>query len=99
MTQSRIAARIVAENDRWRLMGALALDDAAQFFDASKAVPLPPSGIVDLRGLTHVDSSALAVLLALKRRAARENRTLEVVGVSPALRSLATVYGVVDLLS
>lgn len=95
---TRIAARIVAENDRWRFMGALTLDDAAELFDASKAMPLPASGVVDLRGLTQADSSALAVLLALKRRATRENRRLVVDGVPATLLSLATVYGVVDLL-
>ena len=99
MAAERIAARIVAENDRWRLMGALTFDDAAAVFAASKAIPLPAAGVVDLSGLTHADSSALAVVLAIHRRAAGEGRAVEVEGVPPTLRSLAVVYGVADLLA
>jgi phospholipid transport system transporter-binding protein len=95
----RIAARIVAENDRWRLMGALTFDDAATVFDASKSIALPASNVVDLSGLTQADSSALAVVLAIKRRAASEGRALAVEGVPSSLRSLAVVYGVADLLA
>jgi phospholipid transport system transporter-binding protein len=94
-----IAGRIVAENDRWRFMGALTFDDAAGVFDAAKAMPLPASGIVDLGGLTHADSSALAVVLAIKRRAALEGRPLAIEAVPAALRTLAVVYGVEALLA
>jgi phospholipid transport system transporter-binding protein len=99
LPDERVAARIVAENDRWRFTGALTFDDAAEVFDAGKAMPLPPSGIVDLGGLTHADSSALAVVLAVKRRAALEGRTLQVRDVPASLRSLAIVYGVDGLLA
>ena len=99
MRSERIAGRIVAENDRWRLMGALTLDDAAEVFAESKALPLPDAGIVDLSGLTHADSAALAVVLALRRRVAAEGRSLGIVDVPPGLRSLAVVYGVADLLA
>lgn len=99
MEQERIAGRIVAENDRWRLMGALTFDDAADVFDAARSMPLPPSGVVDLAGLTQADSSALAVVLAVRRRAVREGRTLAIEGVPASLRSLAVVYGVEDLVA
>ena len=99
MSEERIAGRIVAENDRWRFMGALTFDDAAEVFDAAKAMPLPASGIVDLGGLTHADSSALAVVLAVKRRAAVERRPLAIASVPPSLRTLAVVYGVEALLA
>jgi phospholipid transport system transporter-binding protein len=98
LPQERIAGRIVAESDRWRFMGALTFDDAAEVFDAAKALPLPSSGVVDLGGLTRADSSALAVVLAVKRRAVVDGRTLRVEGMPASLRSLAVVYGVDDLL-
>ena len=99
MRSERIAGRIVAENDRWRLMGELTFDDAVAVFDAAKAIALPAADVVDLSGLTHADSSALAVVLAIKRRAAGEGRALVVEGVPSSLRSLAVVYGVADLLA
>lgn len=99
MAAERIAARIVAESNRWRLLGALTFDDAAVVFEASKSIPLPSGDVVDLSGLTHADSSALAVVLAIKRRAVSEGRALVVEGVPSSLRSLAVVYGVADLLA
>ena len=98
MSSERIAGRIVAENDRWRFMGALTFDDAAEVFRASQAMPLPGSGVIDLSGLTQADSSALAVVLAVKRRASGEGRRIAVDAIPASLRSLAVVYGVLDLL-
>jgi phospholipid transport system transporter-binding protein len=99
LAQERIAGRIVAENDRWRLIGACTFDDAAEVFETAKAMPFPASGIVDLGGLTHADSSALAVVLAIKRRAALEGRPLEIEAIPAVLRTLAVVYGVEALLA
>jgi phospholipid transport system transporter-binding protein len=87
-----------ADADRWLFTGALTLDDAALVFDAARAMPLPGSGVVDLSGLEHADSAALAVLLALKRRGRAEGRALNFVAVPEKLMSLAKVYGVEDLI-
>ena len=89
---------LAAVDDRWRYTGALTFDDAAEVFAASKAMPLPASGIVDFTGMTHADSSALAVVIALKRRATVEGRALAATGLPSSLQSLAVVYGVENLL-
>ena len=83
----------------WRYDGALTLDAATEVLQASQSLPFPDSGVVDLRGLTHADSAALAVIMALKRRATAEGRALVVTGMPASLRSLAVVYGVEDLLT
>ena len=83
--------------DAWRFEGALTFDDAAQVFEASRAVPLP-SGGVDFSGMTRADSSALAVVIALKRRAAAEGRALSIDNLPSSMRSLAVVYGVDNLI-
>ena len=85
-------------NADWMFTGALTLDDAAAALEASQALPLPDSGVVDFSGLMHADSAALAVMLALKRRGTEEGRTLAIRGIPPSLRSLAAVYGIDDLL-
>ena len=59
---------------------------------------LPPDGVVDFTAMTHADSSALAVVIALKRRAAAEGRALSATGLPSSLHSLAVVYGVENLL-
>ena len=81
----------------WLFAGALSLDDAADVLAAANAMPLPANGVIDMRGLMQADSSALAVIIALRRRAAGEGRKLSVVGLPPSLRSLAVVFGVEDL--
>lgn len=86
------------EGNAWRFQGALTFDDAAQVFEASAAVPLPADGI-DFSGMTRADSSALAVVIALRRRAAAEGRALSLHNLPPSLRSLAVVYGVEELIT
>jgi phospholipid transport system transporter-binding protein len=91
------AGRFVALGDAWRFEGALTLDNAAEVMTAADAMPLPASGRIDLSGVAHADSSALAVLMALRRRATAENRPLRIENLPAALHSLAVVYGVDDL--
>ena len=88
-----------ASDAGWRFAGTLTFDDAARVFSASKAVALPANGVVDFSGMMQADSSALAVAIALKRRAAAEGRELSLVGIPASLRSLAVVYGIEDLLA
>ncbi len=91
--------RFAPDGDRWQFAGTLTFRDAGAVFTASEQLPLPASGIVDLRGLAHADSSALAVLLALKRRAAVERIPLSFEAMPAALDSLARVYGLEPLLT
>ncbi|AJC20208.1 STAS domain-containing protein [Pandoraea pulmonicola] len=54
---------------------------------------------VDCAGLKHFDSSAIAVLLALRRHASQRGKTLVFTNLPTGLASLALVYGVDHLLS
>ena len=90
----------VADGDRWRFTGVLVFDDAMAVVTAAAALPLPPSGIVDLSGLTHADSSGLAVMLALRRRAQAEGHPgLTFPGMPAMLDALARVYDVESLVA
>jgi phospholipid transport system transporter-binding protein len=91
------AGRFVALGDAWRFDGALTLDNAAEVMAGADAMPLPESGRIDLGGVTHADSAALAVVMSLRRRAAAESRPLRIENLPPALHSLAVVYGVDDI--
>ena len=85
--------------DRWHFTGMLTFDHATAVLDQASGLKLPASGVVDLAGLVHADSAALAVLLSLKRRAAAERHLLTFAAVPPMLESLARVYGIEDLLT
>ena len=54
---------------------------------------------VDASALVEFDSSALAVLLGLRRVVAAQRGSLQVTGMPARLRQLASLYGVLELLS
>jgi phospholipid transport system transporter-binding protein len=93
------ASGFAAAGDRWTFTGALTFDQAMPVLEAAGALPLPASGVVDLSGVAHADSAALAVLLALRRRAAAESLRLTFASVPPMLDSLARVYGIEEILA
>ena len=88
-----------ASNDGWLFAGSLTFDDAAEVLEAAQKLPLPANGVIDFAGMMQADSSALAVLIALRRRAKAEGRTLRLERLPAALHSLAVVYGVEELLA
>jgi phospholipid transport system transporter-binding protein len=55
--------------------------------------------VIDASPLTQIDSSALAVLLELKRQATARSLRFEVRGAPARLQDLARLYGVQDLLA
>jgi phospholipid transport system transporter-binding protein len=59
---------------------------------------LPPEVALDASALTEFDSSALAVLLGLRRVLTQKGSALRVEGMTPRLRELASLYGVMNLL-
>ena len=83
---------------RWSYVGALNFANAAPVLAATAGIALPAEGEVDLEHMGAIDSAAVAVLLALKRRAEDERRPLRFVRVPAALLSLADVYGVGPIL-
>ena len=54
--------------------------------------------IFDLAAVTEVDSSALAVMLAWQRKAAKAQGTVQFVHVPAGIRALADLYGIDELL-
>lgn len=92
------AAR-VADGAQWVLAGPLTFANAGPVLEATRTLALPLSGIVDCSGVGVVDSAAVAVLLALKRRAAAESRPLAFAGIPEALALLADLYGVREILA
>jgi len=91
-TQGAFAAS--DDGERWTYAGKLTFENAETVLEAARALPLPTRGVADLAGLAHADSAALAVLLALKRRADVEGAGLAFASVPDTLVSLARVYGV-----
>jgi len=79
---------------RWVYAGELSCANAGAALVAARSLPLPASGEIDLGAIGHADSAAVAVMLALRRRADAEGRAIRFVNVPPPLAALAQVYGV-----
>lgn len=66
---------------------------------AVRAMPAgQPLAVADASPLQQFDSSALAVLLDCRREALGAGKQFAVAGLPPRLLSLATLYGVAELL-
>jgi len=55
--------------------------------------------VIDLAGVTEMDSALLALLLAWLRDAQQRGRALEIANPPESLRTIARLYGVDELLS
>lgn len=95
------ARGFVAEDGgaRWSYEGPLTFAEAGRVLAAAHAQPLPRDGRVDLGRIGAFDSAAVAVLVALARRAAGEGRSLAFGGLPQGLRALAALYGVEEILA
>jgi phospholipid transport system transporter-binding protein len=83
---------------RWTYAGALTYANAGAVLAAAAKLALPTTGAIDLADIDAMDSTAVAVLVALKRRAAGEGKPLTFVDVPAALTALAELYGVEEIL-
>lgn len=79
--------------------GPLTIGNAAEVLAESATRFSGNNLVVDLSGVTEVDSSAVSLLLEWRRTAKRANRHIEFVNLPQSLRSLADLYGVSDLIT
>ena len=81
------------ESGRLELRGELDLDSAPEVLSAAAALD-GSTLVIDLRGLTFIDSSGIAVLLRIRRGRPR----CRIIGASPSVRHLFAIVGVEELL-
>ena len=81
---------------RVALRGELDLEHAYTFDEELRRVEerRPPCLVLDLRGLSFLDSSGLARLLAARRRARRDRRRLLLIRGSTAVQRLLAITAV-----
>jgi phospholipid transport system transporter-binding protein len=86
------------EGDRLLVSGALTLASVAADLEQGKAAIGEGARSVDLAGVGELDSSALALLLAWLREAKRLGRELAFTNLPQGLTTIASLYGVAELL-
>lgn len=74
--------------------GDLILDNATRLLAEAEAALNEGATVFDLSGVGNMDSSALSLMLSLRRRAG--NKSIQFRAVPEDLVSLATLYGIAD---
>ncbi|MBL8470318.1 MAG: STAS domain-containing protein [Rhodocyclaceae bacterium] len=83
---------------RMELEGPMTFATARALSEQGAAALGPGACVIDLAGVSDIDSSALAVLFAWARAAASRGGSITLAHVPANLSSLAELYGVSDLL-
>ncbi|MCS6787294.1 MAG: STAS domain-containing protein [Thiobacillaceae bacterium] len=87
------------EADTVYLDGELTLANARRLLDEGAAAIAEGAARFDLAGVTKVDSAALSLMLAWRRRALAAGRDLTFSSPPESIKSLARLYGVDELLA
>jgi phospholipid transport system transporter-binding protein len=90
---------IACEGDRCSVRGPLTLAHVTAVLAESVPLFKGPRVVVDLSGVTEVDSAAVSLLLEWRRAAAKASRTVEFSNLPASLRSLAELYGVLEFIA
>lgn len=88
---------IECDGNQVRISGAVTMANAVALREAVKQ-HMSGDTVVDLAAVTEVDSAALSLLFEWRREARRHNAQVLFRGLPASLKSLATLYGVVDLI-
>lgn len=90
---------IECNEGRCTLKGAVTLENALTLREEGLRLFAAPEVTLDLAGVTEVDSAAVSLLFEWRRAALAANRTIRYVNLPDNLTSLATLYGVTELVS
>ncbi|MDH4150289.1 MAG: STAS domain-containing protein [Betaproteobacteria bacterium] len=88
---------IECNEGRCTLKGAVTLENALTLREEGLRLFAAPEVTLDLAGVTEVDSAAVSLLFEWRRAALAANRTIRYVNLPDNLTSLATLYGVTEL--
>ena len=89
---------ISCDGGRCTVQGPITMGNVTAVLAESATLFASPSMVVDLSGVTDVDSSAVSLLLEWRREAAKANRRIDYANVPANLKSLAELYGVSHLI-
>ena len=90
---------IARDGNQLRISGALTIASVAALAEEGKQQFGSGDLVVDLAAVTEVDSSALSLLFEWRREARRRNAKISFSNLPASLQSLATLYGVSELVA
>lgn len=89
---------ITQEGDRLLVEGPVTIGTVSALLEQSRVLLAPGVAVLDFKGVTEVDSAAVAFALECLREARRRNVALSLANLSEAMQNLAELYAVSELL-
>ena len=89
---------IVKDGAGFRVQGPITMRNVVALLDEGRRLFADGQVVVDLSEVSEVDSTAVSLLLQWLREAGGRGQRLEFRNLPPNLRSLATLYGVTELI-
>ncbi len=89
---------ISQDGDNYRIQGRITIANANALLAEGLKLFVRDGLVVDLSQLEEVDSSAVSLVLEWLREAQRNQRKLRFTNLPDNLKSLATLYSVLDLI-
>lgn len=89
---------IVRNGSRLRVQGAVTMDNVKSLLEAGLQQLNPELKEIDFSGLEEVDSSAISMVLEWLRVSQSRDLQLRLVNMPDNMKSLASLYGVLELI-
>jgi phospholipid transport system transporter-binding protein len=89
---------ITQEGERLLVEGPVTIGTVSALLTQSRALLTPGVTVLDFKGVTEVDSAAVALALECMREARRRNLALSLANLPEAMQHLAQLYAVFELL-
>ena len=89
---------ITQEGDRLQLAGPVTIASVTALLAQSRALLAPGVAVLDFKGVTELDSAAVALALECLREARRQGISLSLANLPEAMQHLADLYAVSELL-
>lgn len=90
---------ITREGDRLLLQGPVTIGTVTALLQQSRELLAPGVAVLDFKGVTEVDSAAVALALECLREAQRRSLALSLANLPEAMHHLAQLYAVSEILS
>jgi phospholipid transport system transporter-binding protein len=89
---------ITQEGDRLLLQGPVTISTVAAILEQARTLLAQGVAVLDFAAVTEVDSAAVALALECLREARRRKLALSLANLPEAMRNLAELYAVAELL-
>lgn len=92
-------AQITQVGSGWELSGEVVINTASALLAASKLLTLSPNTKIDFSGVTNIDTATISLIFEWKRRAQKENQSVQCINLPANLNSLTQLYGVNEMIN